>query len=280
MVTVPTSVGIQNSAYRIPTPPLKFLPMGINSPLLGYNALITGSSRGIGKATALELAKLGANVVVHYNTHREGAVDVAKTIQQKFKRQAHTVQADLSTYKGSYALAHEALKAFGKIDIFVANAGFSTHFGLEDIKPEEWNKSLAVNLSHAFFVTQKLAPVMKTNRFGRIILVSSLRARSGSAKGPHYASAKAGLHGLAKSLALELGPHGITVNVVVPGYTLTDMTRKRIEKDYDKIISRIPSRKVASPQEVARLIAFLALPESDYINGAVVDINGGIYFPP
>lgn len=121
---------------------------------------------------------------------------------------------------------------------------------------------------------------MRANKFGRIILVSSLRARAGSAKGPHYASAKAGLHGLAKSLALELGPYGITVNVVVPGYTLTDMTRDRIEKSYDKIISRIPSRKIASPEEIARVISFLASPESDYINGAIVDVNGGIYFPP
>lgn len=251
-----------------------------NTPLNGLNALVTGSSRGIGKATALELAKLGANVVVHYNTQKDSAEDVTKYIREQYQREAHTIQADLSTFKGCYFLAYEALQAFRKIDIFVANAGFSTHYNLEDIEPEEWNRALAVNLSHAFFVTQKLAPIMKENKFGRIIFVSSLRARSGSAKGPHYAAAKAGLHGLAKSLSLELGPHGITVNVVVPGYTMTDMTRKRIEKNYDKIISRIPSRKVASPQEIARLIAFLASPESDYINGAVVDINGGIYFPP
>ncbi len=245
----------------------------------GLVALVTGSSRGIGRATALELARQGANLVIHYHQAKAAAEEVARHIQTRYHRQTLVVQADLATAQGCQALAEQALSTFGHVDIFVANAGYSTHIALEDLTPEEWHRSLAVNLSHAFFVAQALVPKMKERRFGRIIFVSSLRARSGSAHGPHYAAAKAGLLGLAKSLALSLGPYGITVNTVIPGYTLTDMTREAIERNREKILAQIPVRKVAMPEEIARAIAFLASPQSGSINGAILDINGGIYFP-
>ena len=247
--------------------------------LEGLVALVTGSSRGIGRATALELARQGADVILHYHQAQEAAEEVASLIRSRYQRRTFIVQADLGTVEGCQHVVQQALEAFDHVDIFVANAGYSSHVDFERLSPEEWNRSLAVNLSHAFFIAQGLAPPMKERKFGRLIFISSLRARSGSPHGPHYAAAKAGLLGLAKSLALILGPYGITVNTIVPGYTLTDMTRRAIEEKREAILSRIPVRKIAMPEEIARAVAFLASPASGSINSAILDINGGIYFP-
>ncbi len=246
--------------------------------LKGLVALVTGSSRGIGRATALELARQGAGVVVHYHQREAEARQVAREIQA-LGRRSTVVQADLRTYKGCRRLVETTLEVFGRVDILVNNAGVSRHRDFFEITPEEWDEMLRANLSHVFFVSQLAARDMARRHFGRIIHIGSLRARIGSVHGAHYAAAKSGILGLARSMALILGPLGITVNTVAPGYTRTDMTRQTLEEREAEIRAQIPVRRVSEPEDIARVVAFLAWPENQTINGAIVDVNGGLYLP-
>lgn len=239
-------------------------------------ALITGASRGIGRATAFRLARDGYHVVVNYLRNHEKAEEVVRQIE-RMGRRAVAVQADVADPDQVAGMFEVLDRTFGALHVLVANAGYSSHYTSETLPLEEWHRALAVNLSGAFYCAREAIPRMRAQGWGRIIFVSSLRAVAGSDHGPHYAAAKAGLLGLAKSLALELGPFGITVNAVVPGYTLTDMTRRAIEEKGDQIRLQIPLRRVAQPEEIAAVIAFLASDDSSYITGQAIHPNGGIY---
>ncbi len=246
--------------------------------LRGLVAIVTGASRGIGRAVALELGRQGADVVVHYHRREAEARAVARELEQMGRRSA-VVQADLREYEGCRRVVRTALETFGKVDILVNNAGVSQHRDFFEITPEEWDDMLRANLSHVFFMSQMAARDMARRGFGRIIHIGSLRARIGSPHGAHYAAAKSGILGLARSMALVLGPLGITVNTVAPGYTRTDMTRKTLEEREEEIRATIPVRRVAEPEDIARVVAFLAWPENQNIHGAIVDVNGGLYLP-
>lgn len=239
-------------------------------------ALVTGASRGIGRAIALELAEKGYAVVVNYFQNPGKAEEVVETIHSRGGK-AVALPADVGLPDACERLVEETVNTLGPPLVLVNNAGYSSHYDIEHLDPEELHRSFAVNLFSAFYLSRLVVPFMKEARWGRIVNISSLRAMTGSPHGPHYAAAKSGIIGLTKSLALALGPYGITVNAVAPGYTLTDMTRKALEEKGDQIWSQIPLRREAQPHEIAKVVAFLASDDASYVNGETINVNGGIY---
>jgi 3-oxoacyl-[acyl-carrier protein] reductase len=239
-------------------------------------ALVTGASRGIGAATARALAQRGCDVAINYLRNREAADEVARSVRDTGRR-AIVVQADVGSYEAVRAMVAQTVAELGALHIVVNNGGHSHQSRVQDLRVEDWDRMLGVYLSGAFYCVKEAVPHMKAAGWGRIVSVSSLRALSGSDHGPHYAAAKAGLLGFTKSLALELGPAGITANVVAPGYTRTDLIRKALETKGDAIRASIPLRREAAPEEVAALIGFLASDDGSYVTGETVSVNGGLH---
>lgn len=239
-------------------------------------ALVTGASRGIGAATALKLAQQGCDVAVNYLTRAEAARAVVQQIES-LGRKAIAVQADVCDYAQVQTMIATTVRELGGLHILVNNAGYSSHGGLEQLALDEWAHMLAVTLNGAFYCAKLAVPYMRQAGWGRIINLSSLRALTGSAHSPHYATAKAGLIGLTKSLALELAPYNITVNAVAPGYTNTEMNKKSLAEKGEQIRASIPLKRIARPEEIASVIAFLCSDDAPYITGETISVNGGIY---
>lgn len=248
--------------------------MGEINPNRQKTAIVTGSSKGIGRATAVKLAQKGHNVVINYLKDQKRATQVAEKIKEF--SDSLIVQADVADYKQVKSMVEKTVDKFGSLDILVNNAGFSHHATLDKLEPDRWSRMLDVNLTAAYYCAKEAAPKMLDRGWGRIVNVASLRAMTGSGHGAHYASSKAGIIGLTKSLALELAPK-VTVNAVSPGYTRTRMTKDSLDMKGEKIKSKIPLKRVAAPEEIASVIAFLASPEASYITGETVNVNGGIY---
>ncbi|MFC2078270.1 SDR family NAD(P)-dependent oxidoreductase, partial [Candidatus Bipolaricaulota bacterium] len=219
-------------------------------------AIVTGSSRGIGAAIAVRLARAGYGVCVNYLRNEERAREVVDRIEAGGGR-AMAVQADAADFDAVCALVERTAIAYDGLRIIVNNAGLSEHRTLTEMSIEDWNRSIAVNLSSAMFTTKAALEHLRQQPWGRVVNICSLRAMIGSDHGAQYASAKSGLIGLTKSLALELAP-SITVNAVSPGYTRTDMTRDSLERHGERIFARIPAGRAAEPEEIAALVAFLA----------------------
>lgn len=238
-------------------------------------ALVTGSSRGIGAATALKLATQGCDVVVNYLSRDDHAREVVRRIEA-LGRRALAMQADVSDAEGVREMVERAVDELGGLHILVNNAGYSSHGTLDRLSVETWRQMMAVTLDGAFYCAKHAVPHLKEAGWGRVVNVASLRAMTGSDHGAHYAAAKAGLIGLTKSLALELAPQ-ITVNAVAPGYTETDMTQEALEEKGNEIRVQIPLRRVAQPEEIAAVIAFLCSDEAGYLTGETLNANGGIY---
>ena len=243
--------------------------------LMGRVALVTGGSRGIGRATCLALAAKDAAVAVCCRSRIDQANEVVKEIQSGGARglaiEANSL--DLSAIKRS---VEEAVSRLGKIDILVNNAGEMTDASVAEMKDEDWEQSMAVNLTAAFRYARECIPSMQERRWGRIINVSSQVAYTGSNNHAHYAAAKSGLLGFTFSLAKELGAYGITANVVAPGRITTDLLMERTAGREEEWIHQTPMRRFGRPEEVAGPIAFLASEEASYITGAVLHVNGGL----
>lgn len=238
------------------------------------SAIVTGGSRGIGRAIALELAKKGMNVLVHYNENQNGAEETARRAMD-LGVEATIACGDIADPSTSDILVDIALRSFGALHVVINNAGIYPRTSLDDLSIEEWRRVIEVNLSGPFYLSRASAPHLKRSGWGRIVNISSVIGHMGSYHGCHYAAAKAGLIGLTKSLALELGPE-VTVNAVCPGMTMTDILSVYTEDDLRIRAERLPLKRIGRPEEIAEVVAFLVT-EADYITGAVIDVNGGLY---
>jgi len=238
-------------------------------------AVITGSSRGIGAAVAASLASQGYGVCINYVHNADQAAARVDEIERSGGR-AIAVQADVGDPEQVRAMVEATADAFGGLRIVVNNAGFSQHTTLGELSIDDWNRAIAVNLSGALFAIKYALPYLEKETWARVVNICSLRAMTGSDHGVHYASAKSGLIGMTKSLALELAPT-ITVNAISPGYTRTDMTAATLAKHEDALNAKIPAGRVAEPEEIAALVEFLASADAGYITGETINANGGIY---
>jgi 3-oxoacyl-[acyl-carrier protein] reductase len=240
-------------------------------------ALVTGASRGIGEATALAMAELGADVCVNYATHSPGAEEVARSVREMGRR-AISIQADVAKPEDVTRLVDETLREFGQIDILVNNAGITQPEPVFHTSKEKWDRMIAVNLTSAFLCCKAVLDHMVSRRQGSIINVSSICGKTGElGAGVHYCAAKAGLLGLTKALADQLGPYGIRVNAIAPAMIETRMIKWRPRELMQATIEKIPLNRLGTIQEAAALIAYLASDDAGFITGSVVDLNGGMY---
>lgn len=243
--------------------------------LTGQVALVTGASRGIGRATAIAMARAGAAVAINYQRSREAAEALTNSLCDIGVALA-TVQGDVSDPEQVSAMVDQTREALGDITILVNNAGITRDGLLARMSEDDFDDVLAISLRGSFLACRAVARSMMKARGGSIINVSSVIGRRGNAGQANYAAAKAGLIGLTKSLARELGPRGVRVNAVAPGYVETDMTTELAENMKEQIRANTPLGRLAQPEEVASVIAFLASPAAGYITGAVIPIDGGL----
>jgi 3-oxoacyl-[acyl-carrier protein] reductase len=237
-------------------------------------ALVTGASRGIGRATALALCRAGFDVVAA-STTIENNSGFAAEMQAAGSYLACNL--DLKSPESIKECFARALKEKGRIDVLVNNAGITRDGLAVRMKAADWDVVLRTNLDGAFLCIQQVLPGMMRNRWGRIINISSVVGQAGSAGQVNYSASKAGLIGLSKSLAQELGSRNITVNVVAPGYIATDLTKDLPEERKQKILSAIPLERIGTAEDVAAAVQFLASEEASYITGQVLAVNGGMY---
>ena len=242
--------------------------------LSGRVALVTGASRGIGKAIAITLAEQGASVIAA--ARGENAKPVAEEIAAQ-GGQAESIALDVTDAAAGEAAIGEVVRRHGRIDILVNNAGIAKDRLMLRMKRDDWEIVLQTNLTAAFVLTQAALKPMLKQRGGRIVNVSSVVGQAGNAGQANYAASKAGIIGFSQAVALEVASRGITVNVVAPGLIETDMTRAITESAREEWASKIPLRRLGTPDDIAAAVCFLASDEASYITGHVLAVNGGMY---
>jgi len=241
----------------------------------GKVAVVTGGSRGIGRAIALALGRAGAHVVVTCTRQREAAEGVVAALRQMGSA-GQVYQFDVADYAATTAAFDEIVKAFGRVDILVSNAGVRSDQLLVRMKPEEWDVVIHTNLSGTFHCARAAARTMLRQRWGRIIAITSVVGMMGNVGQTNYAASKAGIIGFTKALAKELAPRGITVNAVAPGFIETDMTRELSDTQRQALLQHVPLGSLGTPEDVAACVLFLASDEARYITGEVVSVSGGL----
>ncbi|RAM51135.1 MAG: beta-ketoacyl-ACP reductase [Hapalosiphonaceae cyanobacterium JJU2] len=251
---------------------MELLPENLQT-LQGKVAIVTGASRGIGRAIARELAKVGASVVVNYASSSQAADELVSEIVQA-GGSAIALAADVSKEDQVDALINAAIEKFNRIDILVNNAGITRDTLLLRMKPQDWQAVIDLNLTGVFLCTRAVSKIMLKQRSGRIINITSVAGLMGNPGQANYSAAKAGVIGFTKTVAKELASRGITVNAVAPGFIATDMTN---ELDSEGIIKYIPLGRYGQPEEVAGMVRFLAAdPAAGYITGQVLNVDGGM----
>jgi 3-oxoacyl-[acyl-carrier protein] reductase len=238
-------------------------------------AFVTGSSRGIGRATALALQQAGFAIVV-----ASFEVEVNEEVAAEIRAaggEAMTSNLNLTSLDSIRASIADAYRQFGRIDVLVNNAGITKDGLAMRMKPEDWNLVLQINLTGAFFAAQQVLPAMVKQRSGRIINIASVVGQAGNAGQANYVSSKAGIIGLTKALAQEVASRSITVNAVAPGFIETDMTAVLPQEVRDRMLASIPLKRMGRPEDVANAVRFLASDDAAYITGHVINVNGGMY---
>jgi 3-oxoacyl-[acyl-carrier protein] reductase len=252
---------------------MELLPENLQN-LRGQVAIITGASRGIGRAIALELSKQGAKIVVNYAASSAAADAVVDTITQA-GGDAISLQADVSKVEEVDALVNAVMEKFSRVDIFVNNAGITRDTLLLRMKPEDWQAVIDLNLTGVFLCTKAVSKIMLKQRSGRIINITSVAGQMGNPGQANYSAAKAGVIGFTKAVAKELASRGITVNAVAPGFIATDMTSNLTNTE--EIVKFIPLGRYGQPEEIAGMVRFLAAdPAAAYITGQVFNVDGGM----
>jgi 3-oxoacyl-[acyl-carrier protein] reductase len=244
--------------------------------LAGKAALVTGASRGIGRAIALALAEAGADVAVNYAGSEQAAADTVARIEA-MGRTAFKIRADVSRAEEVDAMIKEVLDRFGKLDILVNNAGITRDNLLMRMKDEEFDAVIDTNLKGVFYCMKAASRPMMKQRSGRIISISSVVGSTGNPGQANYAAAKAGLVGMTKSVARELASRGITVNAVSPGFIETDMTDRLTDEQKQAILQQVPLGTLGRPEHVARTVVFLASDAASYITGQNIHVDGGMF---
>lgn len=237
-------------------------------------SLVTGASRGIGAAIAIELAKCGASVI-GTATSEKGAEIIKKSFEiNKVKGQAMVL--DVNSNASIETLMNKINEEFGTVDILINNAGITRDTLLMRMKEEDWDAVISTNLKSVYKLSQAVLRGMMKNRSGRIINISSVVGHMGNAGQTNYAAAKAGINGFTKSLAQEVGSRGITVNAIAPGFIDTDMTRALDDVQRESLLKHIPLAKLGQPQDIAQAVCFLASDAANYITGETIHVNGGM----
>ena len=241
----------------------------------GKTAVVTGGSRGLGRAVCLELAKGGANVVFCYAGNEAAARETVSGCEA-LGAKALDVQCDVAKADEVKALMDAAVKEFGRIDILVNNAGITRDGLLMMMKEEDFDAVIAANLKGTFLCMKAVSRIMMKQRYGRIVNLSSVVGLRGNAGQVNYAASKAGVVGMTKSLAKELASRGVTVNAVAPGFIATDMTAAMTDAAKEATLASIPLQRLGAPEDVAHAVAFLASDEAAYITGQVLCVDGGM----
>ena len=243
--------------------------------LTGRNALVTGGSRGIGRAVCLELARRGANVAVNCAGNARAAEETAAACRE-LGVQAFAVQADVSDSAAAGAMVKAVIERFGRLDILVNNAGITRDKLALQMKNEDLDAVLDTNLKGAFYCMRAAYRPMMKQRYGRIVNLSSVVGLRGNPGQANYAASKAGLIGMSKSIAKELASRNVTVNLVAPGFIGTDMTAVLPEAAREALLKSIPMARLGQPEDVARAVAFFAAEDEGYITGQVLCVDGGM----
>ena len=241
----------------------------------GKTAVVTGGSRGLGRAVCLELAKGGANVVLCY-AGNEAAAKETTAACEALGAKALAVQCNVAKADEVKALMDAAVKEFGRIDILVNNAGITRDGLLMMMKEEDFDAVIAANLKGTFLCMKAVSRIMMKQRYGRIVNLSSVVGLRGNAGQVNYATSKAGVVGMTKSLAKELASRGVTVNAVAPGFIATDMTAAMTDAAKEATLASIPLQRLGAPEDVAHAVAFLASDEAAYVTGQVLAVDGGM----
>jgi 3-oxoacyl-[acyl-carrier protein] reductase len=243
--------------------------------LTGRTALVTGGSRGIGRAIALALAEEGADVAVNYVASETAAREVVAQIE-KTGRRGILAQADVSDFPDTFRMAQHVIKEFGHLDLLVNNAGVNSDKTFVKMDHASWRKVLSINLDGVFNCTKVFVDQMLKQNYGRVVNITSVIGQIGNFGQANYAASKAGVAAFTKSLAKELAGKGVTVNAVAPGFIETEMVDNIPEKVKARLLDQIPLKRFGSVEEVARAVVYIVSSDGDYITGAEVSINGGL----
>jgi len=243
--------------------------------LQGRTALVTGGSRGIGRAVAIALADEGADVAINYVSSETAARDVAEHIK-KMGRRTMLAQADVSDYPDTFRMAQDVVREFGHLDILVNNAGINSDKTFTKMDHASWRKVLGTNLDGVFNCTKVFVDQMLTQGYGRVVNMTSVIGQIGNFGQANYAASKAGVAAFTKSLAKELAGKGVTVNAVAPGFIETEMVASIPDKVKERLLAQIPLHRFGTAEEVARAVVYIVSSDGDYITGAELSINGGL----
>lgn len=243
----------------------------------GQVAIVTGAGKGIGRAVALALGAEGAKVAVNYLSSAAGAEEVVSIINgESGEERAFAIKANVSDPVEARSMVRQVLERWGRLDILVNNAGITRDRSIRKMTDEDWLEVIQTNLNSVFYCTTAAMQPMIEQKYGRIINISSMNGQTAAFGQANYGASKGGIIAFTKTVALELAKYNITVNVVAPGFTMTDMLAKVPENVQEQIKSRIPMGRFGKPEEIAKAVVFLAA-DGDYITGAQINVNGGAY---